>query len=135
MADPDAIDQTMVSYTVVDVSAGRYVVPAVARFVTTEAGTGAAAVFVAVVGLGVGVGVDDAVVFTVGVFAADAGATTAASDRPAVRVTAASAASNFFMGFGFSSGEGSSGTRQRATWDTAGDGIRSTGSITPGTRG
>jgi hypothetical protein len=71
---------------------------------------------------GVEPGVDvavDAVAVGVGVVAA-AGPATAARDRPAVRVMAASAASIFFMRFGFSSGKDLLGTHLEATCDGAG---------------
>jgi hypothetical protein len=61
-------------------------------------GVAVAVLVVAVVATGVGVGV--------AVVSAVAGPATAASDRPAVRATAATAASTLLIMFGFSLGEG-----------------------------
>jgi hypothetical protein len=72
----------------------------------------------------VDVGADDETGVGVGVVEslAEAGATTAASERPAARTTAVKAARVFFMVFGFSLGEGSFlGTRPKATSGATGD--------------
>jgi hypothetical protein len=73
-------------------------------------------------GVDVGVGVE--VVCETGAVvdesSAAAGATTAMSDMPTAMVTAVRAARVLFMMFGFSLGEGISGTRTRATLNGAG---------------